>query len=114
MVFDGSHIWVGNDGQALTEINASDGSLAGDKQNTCAQGLVLDGSHLWAACQGVTEIDLQGNVIGPAGDRADLGTEFGRAVAVAGGHVWVANALPFDDFFVASISETAGVTELPK
>ncbi|HEY3907328.1 MAG TPA: hypothetical protein VGM14_25720 [Streptosporangiaceae bacterium] len=105
MVFDGTHIWVGNDGNTLTEINASDGSLASDKGNTCAHGLVLDGSHLWAACQGVTEVDLAGNVIGPEGDATDLGTEFGQAVAVAGGHVWVANALPFNDFFVASISE---------
>lgn len=98
MVFDGSHIWVGNTGSAtLTEINVTDGTLAGTHQGTCVQGgdgLTFDGSHLWTACRGVAELDLQGNVIGPEGDPNDLGIEFADAVAVTGGHAWVANVDP--------------------
>jgi hypothetical protein len=54
MVFDGTHIWVGNEtGNSVTELNVSDGSkvgtFTGGGDIGVPGGLAFDGAHIWVA-----------------------------------------------------------------
>jgi hypothetical protein len=67
VAFDGSHIWVTNsNGNSVTELNASDGSLVqtlsgGSYGFNGPEGVAFDGSHIWVTNytgSSVTELSI--------------------------------------------------------
>src|SRR6185437_9202581 len=75
LAYDGRHLWVGDGGFSsdIAEINASDGTSAGESFG-CARKMIFDGSHLLASCTAVFELDLSsGDLKWAPGDSGDLG-----------------------------------------
>ncbi len=101
MASDGSHLFIANaGGNALTEVNASDGSLVRIVQGPSyafsrPEAMVFDGTDLWVANAGgnsVTEIDpsdgsLVRNVTGPS-----FAFSQPNAMVFDGSHLWVASS----------------------
>jgi len=93
---DGTHIWVTNgagNGNSVTELNASDGSLirilAGASYRFDGPGgIALDGTHIWVAnysSGSVTELNASdGSLV-----RTLTGFETPVGIACDGTHIWV-------------------------
>ncbi len=98
VAFDGTHIWVANFNNSVTEINAADGSLVrtitgGFFKFLEPTALAFDGTHIWVADYNNTVAEI--NAADGSLVRTLLGGSYKffepSGVAFDGTHIWVTN-----------------------
>ena len=100
VAFDGTHIWVTNYANSVTEINASDGSwvqtLSGGSYGfNGPYGVAFDGTHIWVTNyygNSVTEINASDGSWVRTLSGGSYGFAHPRGVAFDGTHIWVTNS----------------------
>ena len=98
LAFDGTHLWVGNlDGNSVTEIDASDGSLvrvlsASKYSFDQPAAMAFDGTHLWItnADDSVTEINASSGAF-VRNLSFENPVNKSPAIAFDGTHLWITN-----------------------
>ena len=95
-----THIWVANqDGDSVTELNASDGTLAGIISGTRYKfngpsAITSEGTHVWVADRrgdSVTELNASNGTLERTISVGSYTTQTPGAIASDGRHIWVAN-----------------------
>jgi len=113
LAFDGTHLWVGNlDGNSVTEINASDGSLvrvlsASKYSFDEPVALAFDGTHVWVSNldgNSVTEINASDGSLVRVLSASKYSFDQPAAMAFDGTHLWITNA----DDSVTEINASSG------
>ena len=97
---DGTHVWVANnDGNSVTELNASTGALvkviSGSRYEfNDPDAIASDGTHVWVANDdgnSVTELNASTGGLVKVISGSSYGFNDPDAIASDGTHVWVAN-----------------------
>ena len=96
---DGTHVWVANYGNSVTELSASTGALvkviSGSRYGFNGSGAVASGGgHVWVANLGgnsVTELSASTGALAKLISGSSYGFNSPLAIASDGTRVWVAN-----------------------
>ncbi len=95
----GTHIWVANDGNSVTELSASTGALVkvirGSRYGfNGSLGITSDGTHIWVANsegRSVTELLASTGALVKVVRGPSYGFDDPWAITTGGTHIWVTN-----------------------